>query len=178
MIGSVGAFVLLNAPLGSKPGLHVSLLVTTTPASFPIEFDVISLIENTNSRGVDALETFQKIPSGFKLTRVYLIDQDGQRSPCEFAVTPEGLKCSFPTSLRPGNKIGINTLLQSTIASVSGNFTTQARGTYDGKWIESRASTWINVPPPQSTCFDYDDIRFGDFMLGNNVWGGPTYISC
>lgn len=122
----------------------------------------------------------QTIPFGFNLTSVYLVMEDGSRAEYHPAATSEGLRYSFSNTLEAGEETAISVLLQTTSASISGRFTTQVRGTYDGNEIRSEGSEWIHVPPARTTCQDWDTIAFGDFLLENNVWGGPNepHLQC
>lgn len=161
-------------------GLNVTIVMNRVPATFPTVVEVTSFIENPNSRSMDSVSMLQTMPEGLNLTEVYLARTDGTRSPYNPSVTPDGLSYPFNSTLAPKERIALIVLLQSTPAAVSGNFTTVARGTYDGKWVRSQGSAWIFVQPTLSTCQDWGTIEFGDFHLFSNVWGGEKepHLQC
>lgn len=177
MTTSAAAFATETQP---TPQFQITILSDTTEAAFPTELNVTSFILNNYSQPVHLVEVLQTIPFGFNMTSVYLVMEDGSRAECHPAETSEGLRYSFSHTLGPREETAISVLLQTTSASISGKFTTVVRGTCDGNEIRSEGSEWIYVPPPRATCQDWDTIAFGEFLLENNVWGGPNepHLQC
>jgi len=159
---------------------QITIFSNATEAAFPTELNVTSFILNNNSQPIRLDEVLQTIPFGFNVTSVYLVMEDGSRAEYHPDATSEGLRYSFSNTLGPGEETAISVLLQTTSASISGRFTTQVRGTYDGNEIRSEGSEWIHVHPPRTTCQDWDTIAFGEFLLENNVWGGANepHLQC
>jgi hypothetical protein len=160
-------------------GLSVTMISGAVPAVFPTIVNVTSIIENTNSREVGSLNVLQTMPEGFNLTGVYLAEADGSRLPYNPVVTGAELNYPMDRTLEPKEKIGVIVLFQSTPKAISGNFTTAARGTYDTGSISSQGVVQVHVER-SSTCTDWDTISLGEFLLVNNVWGGPKepHIQC
>jgi hypothetical protein len=170
----------IQPSLEKTPELNVAVFVNSVPAVFPEMVNVTSVIRNANERAVDSLEIVQTTPEGFNLTDTYLVGPDGSRSSYMPAVTPSALRYSSLSTLGPKETVSIVVLLHSTPTAVSGSFTTEVKGTYDGKWVQSRASKWIYVPPSRTVCSDWATLAFGEFLLENNVWGGPAepHLQC
>lgn len=160
-------------------GLNVTMILSAVPAVFPTIMNVTSIIENTNSRDVGSLNVLQTMPEGFNLTGVYLAKGDGSRLPYNPVVTSAELNYPMDRTLEPEEKIIVIVLFQSTPRAVSGNFTTAARGTYDGGWISSQGVVQILVER-SGTCIDSDTVSSGEFVLYNNVWGGRNepHLQC
>jgi len=151
-------------PIEKKPGLRVSLVLNATSVMFPEALNVTSTIQNANGRSIDSLEILQWIPTGFNVSDAYLLNPDRARSLHRPALTTEGLKYSLTTPLKPKENLTITAVLQSTLTSASGNFTTTAKGFYDGKEVHASASSKIDVHP-------FPEIEFVQgLMQQNRTW--------
>ena len=160
-------------------GLSVTMISNTVPAAFPTRVNVTSVIENTNSGSIDSLTILQTMPKGFNLTEVY-VKADGSRLPYDPIINSDGMNYLLNSTLAPGEKVAIIVLLESTPVSASGNYMTIARGTCYGKPVESRGVVQVHVQPSVASCSDWDTIAFGEFLLRNDVWGGPDepHLQC
>ena len=153
--------------------LKVSHRLTMISLTFPFTINATCVISNDGGSRVGSLEVLQMTPKGFEITRSYLLDQQGTKTDLRSASTSQGFRCLEGAGLESRRKLCLIVLLRFTSESESGNFTTEARGLCDGKQVRSQASSWIEAPPERATCVDSAAIPFGDFLLENNVWGGP-----
>jgi oligogalacturonide lyase len=144
-----------------EPGLSVRHLLNATSLMFPTVLNVTAVIENTNGRSIDSLDILQTMPEGFRPSDIGLVNPDGSKSSYKPATTSEALKYLLKVPLRPKEELRLVVLLQSTPASVSGNFSTNVKGIYDGKETEAEATDRIVV----SEIFKYRDPS-----TGREVW--------
>ena len=111
------------------------------------------MIENPNSMSIESLEVLQVVPEGFRLSDARLTDFDCSKSSCEPTITSEGMRYLLARPFGPKEKLAVHVLLQTTLASVSGNFTTDVKGLYGGKEIRVIATNRIVI----SEIFKYRD---------------------
>lgn len=165
--GTIGYFFLIPRNM-TELGLRVSLVTSVVPTEFPTEINVSSTIENTKADLI-RLDIAQTTPIGFNTVDAYVVNAEGSRLSYNFSEASNGSWYSLISPFPSGERISVTVLLEMTSTSVPGNFTTKVRGMSGDKIVQSQATSWIEVAPPQSTCTDGDTLKFGDFILLNNV---------